>query len=152
MVADVSMRGIRDCGLNLRVSVGLRSRNEVSYIQIDSEKGRVDAVDDLKAYIGVLGNALVVFHAERDALLACIFTGRLQRIDCPLNSLLNSGSSRELAREDTQVRRTQRFGDLNPFLNLLQNLCALIRLGLYSAGSNGCARKTYAVFEGQMPK
>ena len=106
VVADVTMRGIRDRGLDLRVSIGLRSGNEISYAQVYSEKSQVDAVDDLKAYIRVLGNALVVFHADCDALLAYIFTGHLERIDRSSNSLLKGDSRRELAREDTQVRRT----------------------------------------------
>src|SRR5215472_7957008 len=100
VVADVSMRGIRERGFDLDVSVSLRSGNEIRYVQIDSEKGRVNAVDDLKACIRVLGNARVVFHAECDTLLPGIVAGDLQGIDGPLNSLLKSGSRGQLARED----------------------------------------------------
>src|SRR5262249_51295454 len=102
----MSMRGIWNGGFDLRVSVSLRGRNEIRYVQIDSEKRRIYAVDNLKACIGVLGDALVVFHAKCDALLPCVVARLFQCLNSPLNALLNSRSSGQLASEDTQVRGT----------------------------------------------
>src|SRR5437588_38092 len=109
-------------------------------------------MDDLKTGIRVLRNSLVVFHSKSDAFLARVFTSRLQRIHRPSHRLLNSGSRWELARENTQVRRAKRFGNIHPFLDFLQDLGAFARFSLHGAGSDGGARKTYAVFEGQMPQ
>jgi len=76
-ITDVRMCGIRNGHFNLRVSAGFRSGNKISYVEIDSEKWRIDTVDDLEACIRVLRNAFVVFHTQRDTFLASVFAGFL---------------------------------------------------------------------------
>lgn len=77
------MCGVRNGRFNLHVSVGFRSGNKISYVEIDSKKWRLDTVDDLEACIRVLRNAFVVFHTERDTFLASVFAGWLNVLKLP---------------------------------------------------------------------
>ena len=102
-------------------------------------------MNKLDAHIRILGDTFVIFNAESNSFFPRVLASHFERLNGPANTLLHGRPGRTLAREDAQMRCSQRLGDINPFLDLLQNLCAPDRIRLHGAGSCGCTGKTYTI-------
>jgi hypothetical protein len=61
--------------------------------------------------------------------------------------LLNGSSGRTLARENLQVRRTERFGDIHPVLDFLQDLTRLPASACTVLARMAVPETTYTLFE-----
>src|SRR5438270_2610005 len=107
-------------------------------------------LNELAAHIRILGDTFVIFNAESNSFFPRVLACHFERLNGPMDALLHGRPGRKLAREDAQMRGSQRLGDIDPLLDLLQNLRAPARISLHRAGSRGCTGKTYTVLVSQM--